>query len=114
MKQNRKLIELKNIGKKIAARLNEIGIFSEDELHIIGVVEAHSMIKKKYPNETIPVCYYLYSFEGALCNKHWNDIGEEKKRELKAKISYKANTHGRLKALRKKRATLLTAGDLRR
>jgi len=87
MKQNRKLLELKNIGKKIAGRLNEVGIFSEDELYIIGSVEAHRMIKKKYPNETIPVCYYLYSFEGALRDKHWNDIGEEKKRELKSKIS---------------------------
>ena len=87
IKQNRKLTELKNIGKKIAGRLNEVGIFSEDELFIVGAVGAHRMIKEKYPNETIPVCYYLYSFEGALTDKHWNDIGEDKKRELKLKIS---------------------------
>ncbi len=87
IKQNRKLTELKNIGRKTAGRLNEVGIFSEDELFIIGAVEAHRMIKIKYPNETIPICYYLYSFEGALSDKHWNDIGEEKKHELKAKIS---------------------------
>ena len=85
--QNRKLVELKNIGKKIAGRLNEVGIFSEDELQIVGAVKAHEMIKNKYPNETLPVCYYLYSFEGAISNKHWNAIGEEKKRELKEKIS---------------------------
>ncbi len=83
MNQNRELTELKNIGKKIAGRLNEVGIFSEDELSVVGAVEAHGMIKKKYPNETIPVCYYLYSFEGALCDKHWNDIGEDRKYELK-------------------------------
>ncbi len=87
IKQNRKLTELKNIGKKIAGRLNEVGIFYEDELLIVGAVEAHRMIKEKYPNETVPVCYYLYSFEGALTDKHWNDIGEDKKRELKLKIS---------------------------
>jgi len=87
MKQNRKLIELKNIGKKIAGRLNEAGIFSENELQIVGAAKAHEMIKNKYPNEPLPVCYYLYSFEGATSNKHWNDIGAEKKRELKAKIS---------------------------
>jgi len=45
------------------------------------------MIKEIYPNETLPVCYYLYSFEGALCDKHWNDIDEDKKLELKKKIS---------------------------
>jgi len=28
--------------------------------------------------------YYLYSFEGALTDKHLNDIDKEKKQELKA------------------------------
>jgi len=86
MNQNRKLTELKNIGKKIAGRLNEVGIFSEEELRVVGSVEAHRMIKEIYSDETLPVCYYLYSFEGALCDKHWDDIGEQRKRELKAKI----------------------------
>lgn len=86
MGANRKLTELKNIGKKLASRLNEIGVFSEGELRIIGPVEAHRMIKEKYANETLPVCYYLYSFEGALRDKHWNHIGEERKRELMDKL----------------------------
>ncbi|MBL4762796.1 MAG: TfoX/Sxy family protein [Gammaproteobacteria bacterium] len=86
MVQNRKLIELQNIGKKIAGRLNEVDVFSEDELRIVGAVEAHRMIKEKHPNESLPICYYLYSFEGALCDTHWNDIDQEKKRELKDKI----------------------------
>jgi len=86
MNQNRKLTELRNIGQKIAGRLNEVGIFSEEELRAVGSVKAHRMIKEIYSDETLPVCYYLYSFEGALCDKHWDDIGEHKKRELKAKI----------------------------
>jgi DNA transformation protein len=86
MSRNRSLTDLKNIGKKIANRLNEIGIFSEDELRHVGAVGAHQMIKKKYPEETLPVCYYLYSFEGALIDKHWNEIGEQKKKQLKSQI----------------------------
>ncbi len=86
MKQNRTLTELKNIGSKIAGRLNEIGIFSEDELRKLGPVQAHRLIKANYPNETLPLCYYLYSFEGALCDKHWNDIGTNRKQQLKASI----------------------------
>ena len=86
MKQNRELTELKNIGKKIASRLNEVGIFSEDGLRKTGPVGAHQMIKEKYPAETLSVCYYLYSFEGALSDTHWNDIGEKRKRELKEKV----------------------------
>ena len=86
MRQNRKLADLKNIGKKISARLNEVGVSSEHELRALGAVEAHKMIQDMHPDETLPVCYYLYSFEGALSNKHWNDIGDEKKQELKEKI----------------------------
>ena len=85
MEQSRKLTELKNIGKKIAGRLNEAGIFSEYELRVIGAAEAHRLIKEKYPSETLPVCYYLYSFEGALCDKHWDDISAKRKQELKDK-----------------------------
>lgn len=86
MSQNKSLTDLKNIGKKIAGRLNKVGIFSEDDLRRVGAVGAHRMIKERYPDETLPVCYYLYSFEGALTNEHWDEIGEQRKRELKARI----------------------------
>lgn len=83
---NRKLTDLKNIGEKIAARLNEVGIVSENELRTVGAAEAHRRLKEKYSNETLPVCYYLYSFEGAVTDKHWNAIGEKRKTELKKQI----------------------------
>lgn len=86
MPQNRDLIDLKNIGKKIAARLEEAGINSEAELRKVGAVEAHKRIKEKHPDETLPLCYYLYSFEGALRDKHWDAIGDKRKQELKTKI----------------------------
>jgi DNA transformation protein len=86
MSRNNSLTDLKNIGKKIARRLNGVGIFSEDDLRRIGAIGAHRMIKDKYPDETLPVCYYLYSFEGALNNKHWDEIGEQRKQQLKAQI----------------------------
>jgi len=87
MDNNRKLTALINIGKKIAGRLNEVGIFSEDELRFTGAVKAHQLIKEKYPAETLSVCYYLYSFEGALSNIHWDKISNKRKMELKANIS---------------------------
>ena len=86
MSQNKNLTNLKNIGRKIAERLNEVGIFSEDDLRRVGAVSAHSMIKAKHPNETLPVCYYLYSFEGALTDKHWNEISEQRKQQLRAQV----------------------------
>ena len=86
MSQNKSLTDLKNIGKKIARRLNEAGIFSKDDVRRVGAPGAYRLIKEKYPDETLPVCYYLYSFEGALNNKHWDDIGEQRKQQLKAQI----------------------------
>ena len=87
MNPNRKLTALRNIGVKIASRLNEVGIFSEDALRMVGPAEAHRRIKEKYPNETVTVCYYLYSFEGALSDKHWDQIGAARKKELKNMVS---------------------------
>lgn len=84
--RNRNLTDLKNIGKTIARRLNEVGIFSEDDLRLVGAVGAHRLIKERHPNETLAVCYYLYSFEGALTNKHWNELGEKRKQQLKAQV----------------------------
>lgn len=49
MKQNKGLIELRNIGHKIAGRLNETGIFSEDELHMVGAVKGHNNDKSPRP-----------------------------------------------------------------
>jgi DNA transformation protein len=89
MSRNRSLTDLKNIGRKIAGRLNEVGIFSENDLRRVGAVGAHRMIKERYPDVTLPVCYYLYSFEGALTDQHWDDIGEQKKGELRAEIGQK-------------------------
>lgn len=90
MTQNRRLTDLKNIGKKIAGWLNEVGIFSEDELRFVGAAGAHRMIKDKYPDETLPVYYYLYSFAGTLNDKHWDEIGQKRKQELKVEITSKA------------------------
>ncbi|MBY0474703.1 MAG: TfoX/Sxy family protein [Nitrosomonas sp.] len=44
------------------------------------------MIKERYPNEILLVCYYLYSFEGTLTDEHWDEIGEYRKHQLKAQI----------------------------
>ena len=44
------------------------------------------LIKERHPGETLPVCYYLYSFEGALTDQHWDEIGEQRKRQLKGQI----------------------------
>ncbi len=86
MSSDRELVALKNIGKKIASRLEKAGIHDESDLRAVGAVEAHRRIRALFPHETLPVCYYLYAFEGALTDTHWDAIGDERKQALRAQI----------------------------
>ncbi len=77
------LSELKNIGKTVAARLHEIGIKDEAELRKLGAVKAYKLLYEKDPQKRLPVCYYLYSLEGALRNTHWDALSEKQKTKLR-------------------------------
>ena len=84
---NNDLSSLKNIGPTIQKRLHEIGINSKSDLKRIGPVLAYQKIQGKNPGKTIPVCYYLYSLQGALEDKHWDKISQTKKKKLLEQIS---------------------------
>ena len=71
------------VGATIAKRLNEVGIHSKSDLRRVGPAKAYAMIAARNPDVTIPVCYYLYSLEGALTDTHWDDIPESRKRTLR-------------------------------
>ncbi len=86
MTTNRKLTELMNIGTKIASRLEAVGIHNEADLRRVSPAEAHRRLEDHFPEETLPVCNYLYSFEGALQDTHWDAIGAKRKKQLKNKI----------------------------
>ena len=79
---NNDLSSMKNIGPTIQKRLQEIGINSKKDLKKIGPVLAYQKIQSQNPEKTIPVCYYLYSLQGALENKYWDDISQNKKQKL--------------------------------
>ena len=74
---------MKNIGPAIEKRLNEIGVYSRQDLQRVGAAGAYMKIRAKYPNKTIPICYYLYSFEGALAGKHWDNLAQAVKDRLR-------------------------------
>ena len=75
--------ELRNIGATVAQRLHEIGIRTKDDLERVGAVTAYCEIKHRHPEARTPLCYYLYSLEGALRDQHWDDIGENVKKALR-------------------------------
>lgn len=86
IKLNSDLSRAKNIGKTIEKRLNQIGVFTLADLAEKTSVEAFKEIKEQNKDITIPVCYYLYSLEGALLDLHWDDLPDDLKRDLRSKI----------------------------
>jgi len=83
MSDDRLVAELKNIGATVAGRLQEIGITTQADLKAVGPVEAFRRIRERNPGVSIPVCYYLYSLEGALRNRHWDDLPQRVKQTLR-------------------------------
>jgi DNA transformation protein and related proteins len=79
--------KLKNIGPTIARRLKEIGVRTANDLRSVGAVAAYQRICATSPGTRIPVCYYLYSLEGALRGQHWDALGPKIKQDLLSKVS---------------------------
>jgi DNA transformation protein len=80
---NRTLLELKNIGKTVAYKLHELGVSDESELKKMGSVNAYRCLSRQSQGKRLPVCYYLYSLEGAIQNKHWNELSDQEKADLR-------------------------------
>ncbi len=76
----------KNIGPTILKRLNEIGVNSFADLAEMTSVKAYMKICEENPGKTFPVCYYLYSLEGALLDLHWNDLPKDLKKDLRKQV----------------------------
>jgi DNA transformation protein len=73
---------LKNLGPTIIERLHEVEIYTKEDLGRVGSAAAYVHIRARHPKKTMPVCYYLYSLEGALRGMHWNDVPAQVKQKL--------------------------------
>ena len=76
-------------------RLNEIGVRMRADLARVGPVAAYRQICANYPDRTIPVCYYLYSLEGALTDTHWDALPSAVKGALYSQAKEDRNRQGR-------------------
>jgi DNA transformation protein and related proteins len=77
---------LVNIGPAIADRLEQAGAVTAGDLRSIGVAEVYRRLAAARAGKTVPVCYYLYSLQGALDGVHWNDLPAATKRRLLKQI----------------------------
>jgi DNA transformation protein len=74
------LSKLKGLGPKSEQWLNEIGIYTRDELAEIGAVGA--FIRLNNECSTKPSLNFLYAMVGALENAHWTNIAKTEKARL--------------------------------
>lgn len=78
---------LKNIGPTIAKHLRQIGIRTRSDLEKSTPSKVYLHLCASFPEKTWPVCYYLYSLEGALRDKHWDAIPVAVKKKLDLEVS---------------------------
>jgi DNA transformation protein len=74
------LTTLPNLGKEVARRLNEVGIYTAAELKAIGCEQAFLRLKAVDPG----ACFcMLCGLEGAIQGIRWHQLPPERKQELK-------------------------------
>lgn len=78
---------LTNIGPTIAARLDAVGIKTVGNLRRLGPAAVYNLVKANNPDRTIPVCYYLYSLQGALDGVHWDALPKKTKQKLLRQVN---------------------------
>ncbi len=82
----KKLSSCKNLGPTIRKNLSLIGVDTYAELQKRGSVKIYTQLKEQFPDRIWPMCYYLYSIEGALTDTHWDDLSEKTKEHLKRQV----------------------------
>ena len=74
------LSKLPNIGKVLEGQLNDVGIYTVDELIDIGSKEAWLKIKEIDESACVN---RLMALEGAIQNIRWHDLSDDDKKNLK-------------------------------
>jgi len=74
---------IKNFGPKSKEWLNEIGVFDWNDIDRIGVVEVFVMLKRVNPKISLNMLWALFMGHQG---KHWMDITEKEKLELKSEL----------------------------
>ncbi len=78
------LSSLRNFGPITASWMKEIGVVTSSDLEAIGIEDAFRRLVLRGINVN---ALMLYAMEGALTDTHWNEIGEHRKKELRALAS---------------------------
>ena len=75
------LSALKNIGKATEKWLNNIGVYTRQDLEDIGVTLIYKVLKFNYPSKITP--NLLYALQGAVDDINWQELPEDVRDQLK-------------------------------
>lgn len=79
------LSKLKGIGPKTTGWLNDIGIYTLEDIEALGVVEVYKRLKAAYPHKVS--LNALYGLQAVVLGIHWLALPPAMKAELKAQVS---------------------------
>ncbi len=79
--KSQKLSQLENLGPVLEKLLNNIGIYTMDDLKRVGWQLVVANLMKKGPRFLLP--FYSYILIGALANQVWTNISEQDKAKAK-------------------------------
>ena len=74
---------LRNIGPKSAAWLRQVGLRTREDLAAVGPLEAFMRVRRAGFKPSLNL---LYSLEGALCDCHWQDVPEARRRVVAGQV----------------------------
>src|SRR5690554_4587946 len=73
--------KLRNVGPKSSAWLRQVGLHTRADLEAAGPVEAYMRVRRAGFRPSLNL---LYALEGALRDCHWQEVPDERRKELVA------------------------------
>lgn len=83
--------KMRNLGGKSAAWLRQVGIRTRADLEQHGAIEAFIKIRKAGFKPSLNL---LYSLVGALEDRHWQQLGAERREALQAELAAREEALG--------------------
>lgn len=76
------LAHRRNLGPTVIRRLAEVGVTDLPTLERLGPPEVYRRLAA-VADQRLPLCYYLYSLEGALRDCDWRALSDDEKFRLR-------------------------------
>ena len=84
------IADLPNFGSKSQQMLAQAGIHTVEQLRELGAVRAYVQVKQSGVNASLNL---LWAMEGALSNRHWQDVAKHDRLNFLLELEDAENEH---------------------